>query len=196
MQNGLVSCSKSLSDIPALEILNDTRSSADPSAQVLASSIFDGFWIPVTVRNKLPKSCTARYVTDKTWLQFEAPTEDDVEKVTEEGAEDELEYEADDDVGDEIHNETRDDATAGKVTNHQPRPPSPDFDQSSSSSESETDHLTDAEFLKYAALQPKYKPPHLAWKCDRCNGKSFTFSCVCIANDSLQNLDTPLVFAL
>lgn len=165
---------------------DSTRSSANPSTQVLASLEFEPFWLSISQHYDLPESCTARYVTDQALLEFEAPTEDDAEEVAKKCVKKEVDYEADDESEDEIHNETHDDADAVKVispvsgpsstsatliTNHEPRSSTPDSDDGSSSAS------TDTELLRRAAAMPK----RTLLRCDKCNSKTFPISCVCLS---------------
>lgn len=152
------------------------HSSADPSIQVLVSSKFDAFWKAVSIRHKLPKSCTTRYFTDEALLEYEAPTEDEAQ----EGAEDEVE--------DDVHDEVHDDVTASKnisptsvpqtsalqtpalTTDQDSRSSTPDSDDSSRSSTPERTFENDPDWF----LPKKYPLPP---KCTKCNSETSTFLC-------------------
>ena len=86
--------------------LDSTHPPTNSSPQILASLHFESFWEGVSIRHKLPKSCTERYVPDPKWLRYEAPTDDEAEQ----GAEDTREN-ADEVVEDSVHTDAAEDST-------------------------------------------------------------------------------------
>lgn len=128
--------------------------------QVLVSSNFDGFWVAVSERFKLPASCTKRYVTDKNLLEYDVPNDD----------------EANESVEDEIHNDTAAAEkssptsvphTPGLVTDHESRSSTPDSSDGSSR-ESTPDTWPQ---LSEAALSRK-RP--VLKRCTKCGRKFIT----------------------
>ena len=149
---------------------------------MLASSKFDPFWISTSTRHGLPESCTARYVSDQTLLDFEAPSEDEIEEGSladaEGGSEDEVFHGDRETFEEEVciqDEDTHDDATVGKfvtpsMVETPARPLSPDssdWEDSSSSDEDREEREPDPR--AYVRIKRSIL------RCDRCNGKSIIF---------------------
>ena len=150
-------------------LLNDlcdnigSRSFADPSTQILSSQLFDALWDSISRRLKLPKSCTARFVPDTSLIQFEAPSDDELEDGVVDG------------VGNENNDGVNDPEKAPPTNNHNSRQSSPDIVGSASGS------ATPEELLERARNMPT--PAQLAARmaalpmCEVCSCKSPTTPC-------------------
>lgn len=154
-----------VSSLPSLPTSLEYACFANASAKVLVSSEFDTFWRALSERYKLPTSCTTRYLPDKKLLEYEPPTDDAAEEVTEKARENEIR----DATAATNHSPSSVPPTPALITDHNSRSSTPDSDCSSQSSATDTDpELKALKHVHGSRIIPK---------CAHCNGKTFRVMC-------------------